>query len=72
MNIQTMHFVSLDGHEDSDIGMDDRCFVRTKSGTWFETNGHLGDQYDQVEDKPLALRLEAKFWKTMYHHKIEF
>jgi len=70
MDIKTQHFVSLESGDD--IMGEDRCLIRTESGTWFETNGHLGDQYDRVDDETLALRLEAKFWETMYRYKIEF
>jgi len=68
MDIKTQHFVSL-GPGDSIMDDSDRCFLRTEHGTWFETNGHLGDQYDRVDDEVLKLKLEAKFWKTMYEYK---
>jgi len=67
MDIQTMHFVSLEPGDDVDG--DDRCYIRTESGKWFETNGRFGDQYDRVDDELYALKLEAKFWETMYEFK---
>jgi hypothetical protein len=70
MNIKVNHYVELD--KDDDILDEDRCFLRTEAGTWFETNGHLGDTYDRVDDETLALRLEAKFWETMYRYEIKF
>jgi len=47
----------------------DRCFVRTEAETWFETNGYLGDENDRIDDEVLKLKLEAKFWETMYEYK---
>ena len=67
MDIQIQYFVSLNC--DNDIMDEDRSFVRTAAGAWFETNGHLGDQYDRIDDETLALKLEAKFWETMYKFK---
>ena len=67
MDIQTMHFVSLE--HSNDIMDEDRSFIRTEHGTWFETNGHLGDRHDRVDDETLTLKLEAKFWETMYELK---
>jgi len=66
-DIKTLHFLSLD--DDNDICGEDRSFVRTEAGTWFETNGYLGDQYERIDDEVMALKLEALFWQSMYDNK---
>ena len=71
MSIDTQYFVKLEDH--NPICGEDRCFIRCSDGSWFETNGFLGDHYEPIsrngDDRELVLMLEAEFWKTMYRHK---
>lgn len=65
--MRMVHYVHL--NPNNDIVGYDHVYMRTESGSWFETGGDYDMAGDRVDNPELSLRLEALFWEYQYEMK---